>query len=166
MIARAGVRLIDSPAEVRILAPLVKREIIFRLLLGEQGNRLRHFPLRGAHSHRIAQVVERLRKDFDRPLRIESIARELGMTTSGFHDHFKAITDLSPLRFQKQLRLREARRLMLGEHLDAAGAGMRVGYYDASHFSRDYKRHFGNAPARDVERLRANIGAWSSSSRA
>jgi AraC-like DNA-binding protein len=152
------VRLIDSPAEARVLAPLVKREIVFRLLLGEQGNRLRHLPLLGSHSHRIAQAVERLRQDFDRPLRIESIARELGMSSSGFHDHFKAITDLSPLQFQKQLRLREAQRLMLGEHLDATSAGMRVGYNDASHFSRDYKKHFGSSPARDVERLRVNIG--------
>jgi AraC-like DNA-binding protein len=151
------VRLIDSPAEARVLAPLVKREIVFRLLIGEQGHRLRHLPLLGGHSHRIAQAVERLRKDFDQPLRIERIARELGMSSSGFHDHFKAITDLSPLQFQKQLRLREARRLMLGEHLDAASAGFRVGYNDASHFSRDYKRHFGNAPARDAERLRANL---------
>ncbi|MDB5074530.1 MAG: transcriptional regulator, AraC family [Chloroflexi bacterium] len=152
------VRLIDSPAEARVLAPLVKREIVFRLLLGEQGNRLRHLPLLGGHSHRIAQAVERLRKDFHLPLRIDRIARELGMSTSGFHDHFKAITDMSPLQFQKQLRLREARRLMLGEHLDATSAGFRVGYNDASYFSRDYKKYFGTSPARDIERLRANIG--------
>jgi len=153
------VRLIDSPAEVRVLAPLVTREIVFRLLVGEQGNRLRHLPLLGGHSHRIAQAVELLRKNFDRPLRIESIARELGMSSSGFHDHFKTITDMSPLQFQKQLRLREARRLMVGEHLDAGSAGLRVGYNDASHFSRDYKKHFGSSPARDVHGLRATIGA-------
>jgi AraC-like DNA-binding protein len=140
-----------------VLVPLVKREIVFRLLLGEQGNRLRHFPLLGGHAHPIAQAVERLRRDFDRPLRIESIARELGMSPSGFHTHFKAITDMSPLQFQKQLRLHEARRLMLGENLDATSAGFRVGYNDVSHFSRDYKKHFGDAPVRDVERLRANL---------
>ena len=127
--------------------------------LGEQGNRLRHLPLLGGNSHRIAQAVERLRKDFDRPLRIDSITRELGMSSSGFHDHFKAITNMSPLQFQKQLRLREARRLMLGERLDATSAGFRVGYHDASYFSRDYKKYFGTSPARDVERLRANIGS-------
>jgi AraC-like DNA-binding protein len=132
------VPLIDSPAQARVLALLVKREFSFRLLLGEQGNRLRHFPLLGNHSHRIAKAVERLRKDFARPLRIESIARKLGMSSSGFHDHFKAITDMSPLQFQKQLRLHEARRLMVGENLDAAGAAFRVGYNDASQFSRDY----------------------------
>lgn len=151
-------RLIDSPAQARVLVPLVKREIVFRLLLGEQGHRLRHFPLLGGHSHRIARAVARLRKDFDQPLRIEDIARELGMSSSGFHDHFKAITDMSPLQFQKQLRLHEARRLMLGDDLDVTSAGMRVGYNDASHFSRDYKRHFGTAPGRDVEQLRANMG--------
>jgi len=152
------VRLIDSPLEAKVLAPLVTREIVFRLLVGEQGSRLRHLPLLGSHSHRIAQAMERLRQGFDRPLRIESIARDLGMSSSGFHDHFKAITDMSPLQFQKQLRLREARRLMVGESLDATSAGFRVGYNDASHFSRDYKKHFGSSPARDVQRLRANIG--------
>jgi AraC-like DNA-binding protein len=152
------VRLIDSPAEARVLAPLVKREIVFRLLLGEQGNRLRHLPLLGGHAHRIARAVERLRKEFDRPLRIDDLARELGMSTSGFHDHFKAITDMSPLQFQKQVRLREARRLMVGERLDATSAGFKVGYNDASYFSRDYKKYFGTSPARDIERLRASIG--------
>ena len=152
------VRLIDAPAQARVLLPLVTREIIFRLLLGEQGSRLRHLPLLGGHAHRIAQAVERLRQDFDQPVHIPRLARELGMSPSGFHTHFKAITDLSPLQFQKQVRLHEARRLMLGEHLDATSAGIRVGYNDASHFSRDYKKHFGAAPARDVERLRATIG--------
>jgi len=152
-------RLIDSPAEARVLVPLVKREIVFRLLMGEQGHRLRHLPMLGGNSHSIARAVELLRRDFDRPLRIEDIARELGMSSSGFHHHFKAITDMSPLQFQKQLRLQEARRLMLGESLDAASAGFRVGYYDPSHFSRDYKKQFGTSPARDVEHLRANLGA-------
>ena len=152
------VKLIDKPAEARVLAPLVKREIVFRLLLGEQGHRLRHLPLLGGHTHRIAQAVERLRTEFDRPLRIDALARELGMSSSGFHDHFKAITDLSPLQFQKELRLREARRLMLGEHLDATSAGFRVGYHEASHFSRDYKKHFGISPTRDIEHLRATVG--------
>jgi len=147
-------RLITIPAEARVLIPLVKREIVFRLLIGEQGNRLRHLAMLGGNSGSIAKAVELLRKDFDRPLRIEEIARQLGMSSSGFHHHFKAITDMSPLQFQKQLRLQEARRLMLGESLDAASAGFRVGYYDASHFSRDYKKQFGIPPARDVGRLR------------
>ncbi len=148
------VRLLDSPADARFLAPLVTREIVYRLLRGEQGDRLRHIAILGGHAQRIAKAIDRLRKDFDRPLRIEEIARELGMSVSGFHHHFKEVTGMSPLQFQKQLRLQEARRLMLGEGLDAASAGYRVGYGDASHFSREYKRLFGAPPMRDVERLR------------
>jgi AraC-like DNA-binding protein len=148
------VRLLDSPTEARFLAPLITREIVYRLLAGEQGGRLRHTAVLGGHSHLIARALERLRKDFDRPLRIEDIARELGMSVSGFHHHFKAVTAMSPLQFQKQMRLQEARRLMLGEDLDAASVGYRVGYGDASHFTREYKRLFGAPPVRDVERLR------------
>lgn len=148
-------RLLDAPAgEARFLRPLVAREIVFRLLKGEQGARLRQIAALGGHAHRIAVALERLRRDFDRPLRVEDMAREAGMSVSGFHHHFKAVTAMSPLQFQKRMRLQEARRLMLGEDLDAAGAGHRVGYGDASHFTRDYKRLFGAPPARDVERLR------------
>jgi AraC-like DNA-binding protein len=148
------VGLLDSPAdEARFLRPLVTREIVFRLLKGEQGDRLRQIAVLGGHSHRIARALERLRKDFDRPLRIEDIARELGMSVSGFH-HFRVVTAMSPLQFQKRMRLQEARHLMLGEDLDAASAGYRVGYSDASHFNREYKRLFGAPPMRDVERLR------------
>ena len=155
------VRLIEKPAEARVIAPLIKREMVFRLLMGEQGQRLRHLPMLGGNSHVIAQAVERLRKDFDRPLRIDSIARDLGMSSSGFHHHFKAVTDMSPLQYQKQLRLQEARRLMFGENLDAASAGFKVGYEDPSHFSRDYKRHFGQSPIKDVDQLRhaVTVGA-------
>jgi AraC-like DNA-binding protein len=102
----------------------------------------------------MVRAVQKLRENFDKPLRIESMARELGMSLSGFHAHFKAVTAMSPLQFQKQIRLQEARRLMLSENLDAAEAGYKVGYDDASHFSREYKRHFGEPPMRDVERLR------------
>jgi AraC-like DNA-binding protein len=149
------VRLLDSPiTEASFLAPLVKREIVYRLLRGEQGHRLSHVAALGGSTHRIVEAIERLRKEFDQPLRIEDIARELGMSISGFHHHFRAVTAMSPLQFQKQIRLQEARRLMLGEDLDAASAGYRVGYGDASHFTREYKRLFGAPPARDVERLR------------
>jgi AraC-like DNA-binding protein len=148
-------RLLDTPAdEASFLRPLFTREIVFRLLKGEQGNQLRQIAVLGGHSHRIARALERLRLDFDRPLRIEDIAREVGMSVSGFHHHFRAVTAMSPLQFQKQLRLREARHLMLSEDLDAASAGHRVGYSDASHFTREYKRLFGAPPMRDVERLR------------
>jgi AraC-like DNA-binding protein len=153
------VRLTDRPTEYRALAPLVIREIVYRLLTGAQGGRLRHMAPCGGHAHRVARAVKKLSDHFDKPLRIESIARELGMSVSGFHAHFKAVTAMSPLQFQKNLRLQEARRLMLSEDLDAAEAGYRVGYDDASHFSREYKRHFGEPPMRDVERLREAAAA-------
>jgi AraC-like DNA-binding protein len=153
------VRLVESPRGYRALAPLVMREIVYRLLTGAQGSRMRHLATVGGHAHRMVRAVERLRANFDKPLRIEDIARELGMSVSGFHAHFKAVTSMSPLQFQKQLRLQEARRLMVGENLEAAEAGFRVGYENASHFSRDYKRHFGEPPMRDVERIRDRAGA-------
>jgi AraC-like DNA-binding protein len=148
------IRLLDSPAEVRFLAPLVMREIVYRLMLGAQGGRLHQIAALGGATHRIAEAVERLRNDFDQPLRIEDLAQELGMSVSGFHHHFRALTAMSPLQFQKQLRLQEARRLMLGEGLDAASAGYRVGYGNASHFTREYKRLFGAPPMHDMEQLR------------
>jgi AraC-like DNA-binding protein len=156
-------RLLDSPAEARVLLPLITREMIYRLLMGEQGDRLRHLAILGGYTPHVARAIERLRQDFDQPLRIEQIARELGMSVSGFHHHFKAVTALSPLQFQKRLRLLEAQRLMLGEDLDAASAAYRVGYHDASHFNREYKSLFGVPPMRDVQRLRE--GALASAGR-
>jgi AraC-like DNA-binding protein len=153
------VRLIDRPGEYRVLAPLVVREIVYRLLIGPQCRRLRHLATFGGQAHRMVRAVEKLRQDFDKPLRIGDIAREVSMSVSGFHAHFKAVTAMSPLQFQKYMRLQEARRLMLSENLDAGEAGYRVGYEDQSHFSRDYRRHFGEPPARDVERLRELAGA-------
>jgi AraC-like DNA-binding protein len=149
------VRLTERPAEHCILAPLVIREIIFRLLTGPQRDRMRYLATFGGQAHRIVRTVEKLRHDFNKPLRVEDAAREVGMSVSGFHAHFKAVTTMSPLQFQKHLRLQEARRLMLNENLDAGEAGYRVGYDDHSHFSRDYKRLFGMPPMRDVERMRA-----------
>jgi AraC-like DNA-binding protein len=148
------VRLLDSPADARFLAPPVTREIVYRLLRGVQGERLHQIAAQGGNTHRIAEGIEWLRKDFDQPLRIEQIARELGLSISSFNHHFRALTAMSPLQFQKQLRLQEARRLMLSDGFDAARAGERVGYKDASHFTREYKRLFGEPPMRDVERLR------------
>jgi AraC-like DNA-binding protein len=148
------VRLVDAPVDEHVLVPMIKWEIVYRLLIGEQGNRIRHIATLGGQSNRIAEAIDRLRREFDRPIRIENLAYELGMSVSSFHFHFKEVTGMSPLQFQKQLRLQEARRLMLGEDLDAAGAGYRVGYDDPSYFSREYKRLFGAPPMRDVGRLR------------
>ena len=150
------VRLIENPAKAPVLVPLVKREIVYRLLTGEQGERLRHLAIVSGYTPPIARVIERLHKDFDQPIRIDNIASELGMSVSGFHHHFKAVTAMSPLQFQKRLRLQEARRLMLSDGLDAASAASRVGYHNAAHFSREYKSIFGLPPIRDVERLRGN----------
>ena len=122
--------------------------------MGELGDRLRYIAASSGYTPFIIQAIKRLHQDFDQPLRIGTIAHEVGMSVSGFHHQFKAVTAMSPLQFQKRLRLQEARRLMLGEGLDAASAGYRVGYQDASHFNREYKDLFGLPPMRDVERLR------------
>jgi len=148
------VRLLDAPNDYGVLAPLAAREIVYRLSLGEQGGRLRQIAVIGGRAHRIAKAIEILRRNSDKPLRIAVLASQLGMSISGFHHHFKAVTAMSPLQFQKELRLQEARRLLLAGDVDAATAGHQVGYDDPSHFSRKYKRLFGEPPRRDVERLR------------
>ena len=150
------IKLLDSPSDAGFLAPMVTREIVYRLLKGAQRGRLAHIAALGSNTQRITEAITRLRDEFNQPLRIEEVARELGMSVSGFHHHFKTLTAMSPLQFQKQLRLQEARRLMLGEGLDAASAGYRVGYDDASYFNREYKKLFGAPPVRDVERLRGS----------
>jgi AraC-like DNA-binding protein len=153
------VRLLDTPGDYGVLAPLVAREIIYRLCLGEQGGRLRQIAVSGGRAHRIAKAIELLRTNHNKPLRIAGLARQLGMSVSGLHHHFKAATGMSPLQFQKQFRLQEARRLLLAGDVDAATAGYRVGYDDASHFSREYRRLFGEPPLRDAERLRGSAGS-------
>ena len=151
------VRLLDTPDTSKVLAPLVIREMIFRLLQGGQGARLSHLLITGVDTRRISQAIGYLREHFDRSLKMEDIAHEFGMSVSGFHHHFKSVTAMSPLQFQKHLRLQEARRLMLGEDLDAASAGFRVGYEDPAYFSRDYKKLFGAPPQRDIAQLRSNL---------
>ena len=148
------VRLLETPLEAKVLAPLVTREIIYRLFQGGRGSQLRQIADQDGNTHAIVQAAEHLRKNLDQPLRVEAVAKELGMSVSSFHSHFKAVTGLSPLQFQKRLRLQEARHLMLYEAFDAAGAGYQVGYNDAAYFSREYKSLFGIPPKKDVERLR------------
>lgn len=159
------VRLADEPGSTNVLAPLIVKEIIFRLLAGGQGARLGHL-LPAGDTQRISRAIGHLREHFDEPLKIDDIARQLGMSVSGFHHHFKSVTAMSPLQFQKQIRLQEARRLMLGEDLDAASAGFRVGYEDPSYFSRDYKKLFGSPPQRDIATLRRTLEPRSTSARA
>ena len=150
------VRLVDTVSDYSALAPLAVREIVYRLSLGEQARQLRQIAVVGGRAHhRITQAIALIRDNYGKPLRIAGLARECGMSVSGFHHHFKAVTAMSPLQFQKQLRLQEARRLLLVGDVDAATAGYQVGYDDPAHFSREYKRHFGQPPMRDVERLRS-----------
>jgi AraC-like DNA-binding protein len=149
------VRLVDTPNDYKMLAPLIIREIVYWLVLGEQHGRLRRIALVGASEHRMSKAIELIRKNYDKLLHITRVARTLGMSVSGFHHHFKSATAMSPLQFQKQLRLQEARRLLIADDCDAATAAYRVGYDDPSHFSREYKRLFGEPPMRDVERLRS-----------
>lgn len=148
------VRLVGDPDGYRVLAPLALREIVYRLAVGEQQSRLRQMAIGRGQVHRIARAIDVLRREYDRPLQIEALARELGMSASGLHHQFKAVTAMSPLQFQKQLRLQEARRLLLSGEYDAATAGFQVGYGDAAYFSREYKRQFGEPPIRDLVRLR------------
>jgi AraC-like DNA-binding protein len=147
------VTLLDSPRDVGPLAPLVLREITYRVLTGPQGSRLRQIAAAGVPAHRIARAVRWLKDHFAEPLRVEALARQVGMSPSAFHLHFKGVTALSPLQYQKRLRLQEARRLMMGEGLDAAEAAFRVGYESASQFGREYRRQFGAPPRRDMAAL-------------
>ena len=151
------VRLLDTPDGIKFLAPLIIREIIYRLLNGEQGGRLSHLLTSEGDTRRISRAVNHLRENIDQPLKIENMARNLGMSVSGFHQHFKNVTAMSPVQFQKQIRLQEARRLMLSEALDVASASFRVGYEDPSYFSREYKKLFGAPPQRDIANLRRNL---------
>ncbi len=151
---RRLVDLIEAPTDIPILAPLTQREILYRLLVGDQGHRLREIATVGSRSHQIADVVEWLRTNFVEALRVEDLASRASMSTSAFHQHFRSLTGLSPLQYQKQLRLSEARRLMLVEHLDATGAARQVGYESPSQFSREYSRLFGAPPLRDIAALR------------
>jgi AraC-like DNA-binding protein len=145
--------LLDEPADIPIIAPLVQREIYYRLLVGDQGLRLRQIVETGSRSHQIARAIEWLNENYTRPLRIDELAAYASMSTSSFHHHFRSLTAMSPLQFQKCLRLQEARRLMLIEHLDAATAALRVGYESPSQFSREYRRLFGAPPLRDLRNL-------------
>ncbi|HQR36672.1 MAG TPA: AraC family transcriptional regulator [Blastocatellia bacterium] len=151
------VRLVEDPVECKVLAPLVIKEIVFRLLMGGQGARLSHLLALAGDTRRISKAIGYLRENFDQAVRMDEIAQELGMSVSSFHHHFKSVTAMSPLQFQKQIRLQEARRLMLGEDLDAASAGFRVGYEDPAYFSREYKKLFGAPPQRDIAQLRSNL---------
>jgi AraC-like DNA-binding protein len=150
------VRLLDMPERIPILAPLIRREILYLLLVGEQGAALRRIARADPELQAVLGALYRLKHGFAEPLRVDALAREAGMSRSRFHLHFRAVTTLSPLQYQKRLRLQEARRLMLGGAVDAATACYQVGYESPSQFSREYRRLFGEAPHRDMARLRGD----------
>lgn len=153
------VDLVDKPKDIPILAPIVKREIFYRMLTGDQGIRLRHMASTGSQGNRIANAIDWLKAHFAEPLRIDNLASQVNMSPSTFHHHFKALTAMSPLQYQKWLRLNEARRLMLAEKQDATTAAFQVGYKSPSQFSREYSRMFGSPPLRDITNLRHTASA-------
>ncbi len=146
--------LLDEPENIKVIAPLIKREIFFRLLQTNQGERLQQMVTAGSHSHQISKAIDWLKHNFSEPLSVTELASNSGMSKSAFHNHFRSLTSMTPLQYQKRLRLNEARRLMLNENLDALASAFKVGYESASQFSREYSRMFGLPPARDIKNLR------------
>jgi AraC-like DNA-binding protein len=149
-------RLLDDREAAPVLAPLAEREILFRLLCGPYGPTLRQIASAQGRTAQVSRAIGWIKQHFAEPFSIERLSDAVGMSASSLHEHFKAVTAMSPLQYQKQLRLQEARRLMLGGALDAATAAFRVGYESPSQFSREYRRLFGDPPARDISRLRAS----------
>lgn len=146
--------LLDEPDSIKILAPGIKREIFYRLLITEQGERLNQIVTAGSHSHQISKAVDWLKNNFIKPININELASCTGMSKSAFYTHFRTMTSMTPLQFQKKLRLNEARRLMLTENLGAITTTFRVGYESPSQFSREYSRLFGSPPATDIKMLK------------
>lgn len=151
------VRLLETPDHIPVLAPLILRELCYLLLTGPEGHRLRDMALAGGQTQRVAYAIKRLLREYNRPLRVEALAQEVNMSVSAFYQHFKTVTAMSPLQYQKTVRLQEARRLLLGEMLDVADAGFRVGYESPSQFSREYRRLFGASPKQEVVRFRKSV---------
>jgi AraC-like DNA-binding protein len=151
-------RLLDTPQDIPLLAPMVIREIYYRLLNGSYGQRIAQIAISGTHMQRIAHVIQMLKTKLSEPIRVEDLAEMAHMSPSSFHFHFKEVTTMSPLQYQKRLRLLEARRLLLVEGTDASSAAYRVGYESASQFSREYSRMFGAPPISDVTKVRENQG--------
>lgn len=151
-------RLLDDPAALPVLGPLAEQEILYHLLAGPDGARMRHVTASQGRMAQVGRAIAWIGKNFRERFSTERLAAEAGMSTSSLHEHFRAVTAMTPLQFQKQLRLQEARSLMLVENLDVAAAALHVGYESSSQFSREYRRHFGEPPARDIARLRATPG--------
>ena len=148
-------RMLDTPKDIPVLSSNMMREILYRVLQSEYGHLLASITFKGSHIERISNAIRAIKKDFNKPLTVNSLAEIAGMSVSGFHAHFKTVTSMSPLQFQKQLRLIEARHLMLSENMDAAAAAYQVGYESASQFSREYVRMFGTPTMRVINNLKS-----------
>jgi len=151
--------LLGEPGAIPALAPLIQREIHFRLLVSNQAAKLRQIALVDGQGHRIAKAIDWLKLNYAQPLRVEDLAARVQMSAPTFHQHFRQLTAMSPLQYQKWLRLNEAKRLMLSEHLDASSAAFKVGYESPSQFSREYSRLFGSPPKKDISSLRSLAAA-------
>jgi len=146
-------QLLDAPQDIPFLAPMIVHEIYYRLLIGEQSEAVRQIVTSGSTMQRIAEIIKQINVDFTKPLRVEALAEQANMSSSSFHRHFKKVTSMSPLQYQKQLRLLKARQMMLAKSTDAAQTAYQIGYESPSQFSREYSRMFGAPPMRDIERL-------------
>tara|TARA_R110001599_G_scaffold288576_2_gene491447 strand:+ start:4285 stop:5187 length:903 start_codon:yes stop_codon:yes gene_type:complete len=150
-------RLMNSPEEIAALAPVYEREILYRVLQGPHGWMLREIAAPDTAMARVSQAIQRIRQDFAEPIRVESLAQKAAMSVSAFHRHFKAVTTLSPLQYQKRVRLLQARTLMISSAKSVTDAAFEVGYESATQFSRDYTKVFGLSPARDTVRMLSEI---------
>ena len=162
-IINAATRLMEclaQPGDAELLAPLIIDEILIRLLRSPIGIRVAQMGFAESSVHRVAKAISWLRANFSQPMKVEDLAELVHMSVSSFHEHFKSVTSMSPLHYQKVLRLQEARRLMLSTIMDAGTASQRVGYLSPSQFSREYSRFFGSAPTKDIARLRQETGLW------
>jgi transcriptional regulator GlxA family with amidase domain len=159
----AATRLMEcfgQPEDAELLAPLVIEEILIRLLRSPIGVRVAQMGLTESSVHRVAKAISWLRENFSQPMKVEDLAELVHMSVSSFHEHFKSVASMSPLQYQKVLRLQEARRLMLSAVMDAGTASQHVGYLSPSQFSREYSRFFGSAPTKDIARLRQETRLW------
>jgi AraC-like DNA-binding protein len=162
-IVEAGTRLMEclaQPRDTELLAPLVVDEILIRVLRSPIGVRVAQMGFAESNVHRVAKAISWLRENYSQPMKVEELAELVHMSVSSFHEHFKSVTSMSPLHYQKVLRLQEARQLMLSAMMDAGAASQQVGYLSASQFSREYSRFFGSAPTKDIARLRNDAREW------
>jgi AraC-like DNA-binding protein len=150
-------RLLDNPKDIPVLAPLFKKEILYRLLQGPHGDAIKQLTIKGNHAYHIRDIIEHIIKHYDKPFKIEELAERANLSVASIHRHFKEMTTMSPIQFQKQIRLQEARRLLMTELTDAADVAFRVGYESPSQFSREYSRMFGFPPTIDRKQMKEKL---------